>query len=227
MKHPRKLAAALVTLGAFSLPAAAYETGDLLLHLRAINIAPDDSSSLISVAGAPVAGTSVQVEDGSSLDISIGYMMSPNFAVSILLDITSEHEVNAFGLSGVGVPNGTTVIESRVLPPTVFAQYHFSPNSNIRPYVGAGVNYTVFLDDELTTAAKTVLGASNLDIDSSFGLAGQAGIDIDVGGGWFVSADVKYIQIETTATFDTVLGKASVDVDINPWVFGFGVGTTF
>lgn len=227
MKHSRKLAAALVTLGAFSLPAAAYETGDLLLHLRAISIAPDDSSSAIWLNGAPLPGTGVEVDDGPSLDISIGYMLSPNFAVSILLDITSEHDVSATGLSGVGVPNGTTIVESRVLPPTVFAQYHFSPSSNIRPYIGAGINYTVFLDDELTPAAQTVLAASNLDIDSSFGLAAQAGIDIDIGNDWFVSADVKYIQIETTASFDTALGHAKVDIDINPWVFGFGVGTTF
>lgn len=227
MKHSLTITTALLALGTFSVPAVAYDTGDILLHLRAINVSPDDSSSAISVSGSPVPGTGVEVDDAWTLDISIGYMLSPNFAVSILLDPTSEHEVTSVGLGGLGVPDGTPVVESRVLPPTLFAQYHFSPTSNIRPYVGAGLNYTVFLDDELSSAAKTTLGASNLDIDSSFGVAAQAGVDIDVGGGWFVSADLKYIQIETTATFDTALGPARVDIDINPWVFGFGVGTTF
>ena len=64
-------------------------------------------------------------------------------------------------------------------------------------------------------------------MDDSVGAAAQFGVDIDFADGWFFSADVKYIQINTEATFDTALGGVKVDVDIDPWVFGVGFGTTF
>ena len=44
---------------------------------------------------------------------------------------------------------------------------------------------------------------------------------------WSFNIDAKYIQIDTTATFDSALGPVKVDIDINPWVFGVGFGKTF
>lgn len=220
-------ALAAASLMSFSGSALALNAGDWLIHGRIINITPNDDSSTIRVDGASVDGTSVEVGDGNSLDVSIGYMLSKNIAVDVLLDISSEHSVSANGLGGLDVPNGTDVVDTRVLPPAVLLQYHFYPTPKIKPYVGVGLNYTLFFDEKLTNAAKTVLGASNLSLDSSFGVAAQAGVDFDLGNNWFVNADVKYITIDTTAEFDTAIGRAAVDVDINPTVLGFGVGVKF
>lgn len=214
-------------LALISLNVLAVEQGDWLLHLRAVNVAPNDDSSLIRVDGAGVAGTGVKVSDAPSLDISLGYMFTDNWAVEVLADISSKHEVSAFGLGGLGVPDGTDVVEVNTLPPTVFLQYQFNPTGNIRPYAGLGVNFTTFLNDDLTPAAVDVLGASNLSVDNSWGLAAQFGIDWPLKNNWSFNLDVKYIDISTEATFDTAIGRASVDVDINPTVFGIGFGKTF
>ncbi len=214
-------------LALMSFNALAVEKGDWLLHVRAINIAPNDDSSLVRVDGAGVAGTGVNVDDNMSLDISLGYMMTDNWAVELLADLSSKHSVSSVGLGGLGVPDGTDVVDTNVLPPTVFLQYQFNPKGKVRPYLGVGVNYTLFFNDELTGAAQSVLGASNLDIDSSFGAAAQFGIDWELKNDWSFNVDVKYIQIDTEATFDTAIGRASVDVDINPTVFGIGFGKTF
>jgi len=213
------------TLGAGS--AHALEAGDKLLYLRIVNIGPDASSSVLNVAGADMAGTGVDVDDATTLDISLGYMVTDGFAVSILLDPSTEHNVDVFGLGGIGVPDGTEVVEAKVLPPTLFLNYYFNSAGSVRPYVGAGVNYTLFFDEGLTNAAKFGLGATNLKMDDSVGAAAQFGVDVDLADGWFFSADVKYIQINTEATFDTALGGVKVDVDIDPWVIGVGLGTTF
>lgn len=208
--------------------AMAVEKGDWLLHLRAITIDPDDSSGNLKVDGAAISGSGVTVDDSSTLDISLGYMVTDNIAIELLADLSTKHDVSVFGLPGaLGVADGTKVVESRVLPPTLFVQYQFSPKSNIRPYAGLGLNYTLFFNENLTSAAKSALGASNLDLDSSVGLAAQAGLDYDLGSNWSFNVDLKYIQIDTEATFDTALGPVSVDVDINPWVFGVGIGRTF
>ncbi len=214
-------------LAVMSMNAMAVEQGDWLLHIRAINVAPNDSSSMIHVDGVGVAGTGVTVDSNQSLDISLGYMFTDNWAVELLADLSSKHSVSANGLAGLGVPNGTDVVDTNVLPPTLFLQYQFNPKGKIRPYAGVGLNYTLFFNDELTGAAKTVLGANNLDIDSSVGAAAQFGIDWQLKNNWSFNIDVKYIQIETEATFDTAIGRASVDIDINPTVFGIGFGKTF
>ncbi len=218
------LTTALVVM---SMNALAVEQGDWLLHVRAINVAPNDDSSLIRVEGAGVAGTGVSVDSGPTLDISLGYMFTDNWAVELLADLSSKHSVSANGLAGLGVPNGTDVVDTNVLPPTLFLQYQFNPKGKVRPYAGLGLNYSLFFNDELTNAAQTVLGASNLDIDSSVGVAAQFGIDWELKNNWSFNIDVKYIQIDTEATFDTAIGQASVDIDINPTVFGIGFGKTF
>jgi outer membrane protein len=60
---------------------------------------------------------------------------------------------------------------------------------------------------------------------SSFGWAGQAGVDIDLSDRMFLNFDMKYIDIKTTATLaTTALGTQSVKIKLNPFVFGVGVG---
>ena len=214
-------------LALLSFNALAVEQGDWMLHLRAINVAPNDDSSMIRVDGTGVAGTGVNVDDNMSLDISLGYMFTDNWAVELLADLSSKHSVSSQGLAGLGVPNGTDVVDTNVLPPTLFLQYQFNPKGKVRPYAGVGLNYTLFFNDELTGPAQAVLGASKLDIDSSVGVAAQLGIDWELKNNWSFNIDVKYIQIDTEATFDTAIGRASVDIDINPTVFGIGFGKTF
>lgn len=124
--------------------ALAVEKGDWLLHIRAINVAPNNDSSLIRVDGAGVAGTGVSVNDNPSLDISLGYMFTDNWAVELLADLSSPHTVSAQGLGGFSVPDGTDVVDTNVLPPTVFLQYQFNPKGQVRPYMGVGLNCTLF-----------------------------------------------------------------------------------
>jgi outer membrane protein len=218
----------LLALAGASSSALAVEKGDWLLHVRAINVSPNDSSSVLNVGGADLTGTGVTVDNNPSLDLSLGYMFTDNFSLELLADLSSKHSASVFGLpSALNVPDGTEVVETNVLPPTLFAQYHFNPKGKVRPYAGLGLNYTLFFNDDLTPAAALALGANNLDIDSSFGLAGQFGIDFEMKNNWSFNVDIKYIQIDTKATFDSALGPVSVDIDINPLVLGIGFGKTF
>lgn len=226
-KYTRFLLLALISFPVFFNSAFALEKGDWNLHLRAINIAPNDDSSNIRVDGEDVANTGVEVDSQATLDISIGYMITDNLNVEILLDPSTEHNVSANGLGDLDVPDGTDVVTTRVLPPTLFLQYQFMPKNKIRPYVGLGLNFTLFFDEKLTTAAKDVLAASKLELENSVGLGAQIGVDYDLGNSWSINVDAKYIQIDTEAKFTTALGATSVDVDINPYVLGIGVGKTF
>lgn len=91
-----------------------------------------------------------------------------------------------------------------------------------KPYVGAGVQYIHFFDEGSNIGGK-------LDIDDAFGFALQAGVDVTLGDGWYLNADVKKIWIDTDVTWtNTGLGTLHADnVDIDPWIISAGVGYRF
>ena len=204
--------------------AYAYEQGDWLIHGRIINVNPDSDSSTISLPSGSVPDSGVTVDDAWTIDISFTRMFTKNIAVNLLLDLSSQHDVIATGatLGGLG-----KIVDARVLPPALLVQYHFNPDAKAQPYVGAGINFTLFFDESATASLEGALGPSDVDLDESFGVALQAGVDIDMRNGWFWNVDVKYIDLDTTATITSPGGISTVDVDINPFVLGIGFGKRF
>jgi outer membrane protein len=150
------------------------------------------------------------------LSFTLGYMMTDNIGIEVLGALPFKHEIRGTGtLAGLG-----EIAETKHLPPTVSVQYYFMPQGAVRPYVGAGVNYTYFFDEE----TKGALAGTSIDLDDSWGLAGQVGVDIDISNNWFVNADGRYIDIDTEARLGT---GEQVDVQIDPWVFTLAVGRRF
>jgi len=202
----------------------AYEAGDWLVRGRIASVAPVDSSGELFVDGAAtgVAGSGVTVSSDTIPELDITYMITPNWGAELILGYSS-HDVD---ISGTELAALGQVIDAKALPPTLTLQYHFSPNSNIRPYVGAGLNYTYFFSEKVTGPLQD--GDATVDMDGSFGLAAQAGVDIDINDTWFVNLDVKYVDMDTTARFsNTAVGVAQIDVDVNPIVWGVGIGRKF
>jgi outer membrane protein len=139
-------------------------------------------------------------------------MLAPNWGVELLASLPFTHDIT---LNGAGV-----VAETDLLPPTLSAQYYFNPNGRVRPYVGAGLNYTVF-SDERTWGP---LQGTKLELDPSFGPAAQLGVEIDVIPGWIVNVDARWFDIDTDAS----LGGADLGtVEIDPAAFGLSIGHRF
>lgn len=71
-------------------------------------------------------------------------MIKENIAIELLAATPFSHDIKGTGaLAGVG-----KVGETKQLPPTLSVQYHFSPKASVRPYVGAGINYTIFFSEK-------------------------------------------------------------------------------
>lgn len=202
-----------------ALPIAAPAQGDWLVRGRLIHVAPNDSSG--AVTGIP--GSGVGVDSDSTLELDFTYMLTSNLGLELIL-ATTRHDLNGEGtIAGLG-----RIGESGVLPPTLTLQYHFAPRAAVRPYAGVGVNYTLFYGAESSAALDSALGgATDISLSNSFGLAAQAGMDVSLSKDWFMNLDLKYIQIDTKATLATGGTTRTVNVDINPWVFGVGVGRRF
>ena len=209
------LAAAFATPGTATAQTAA---GDWLIRLRGIVVSPTESSG--EVSGIP--GSRVGVTDSVMPEIDFTYMATDHIGAELIL-ATTRHEATGRGsLSAID-----TVASTWVLPPTLTLQYHLSPKGKVRPYVGAGVNYTVFYAEDASKALEGALGSTKVRMSDSAGYALQAGVDIDLGRRTFLNLDVKYLDIDTTARLTTGTGTSRVRVSIDPLVIGVGIGRRF
>lgn len=217
-KITKFLALAAVSGIAISSVPAFAEKGDILLRVRAINVMPSEESSSILPA---FPGERVSVDNSPAPEVDITYMATDNIGFE-LIAATTKH--SASGVSGTTGTIGR-LASTWVLPPTLTAQYHFAPDAAIRPYVGAGVNYTIFYNENATDALEAAVGDTNVSMKSSFGWALQAGVDIPINDRMSLNFDVKYIDIDTTATLRTAgAGTQRVKINLDPIVVGVGLG---
>jgi len=206
----------------------AHEAGDILLRMGATSVVPDESTSVITtVSTGPLANTSAGVSNDAQLGLNLVYMLTDNWGLEVLAATPFDHDLDAKGLAAYGFST-TDLGRSKQLPPTVTANYFFGgAGTTIHPYVGVGINYTAFFDKSLTAQAQSELGASNLEVDDSVGLALRAGVDIDLNSNWMLNASVWNIDIDTDVTFNSALGNAHVSAELDPWVYMVSLGYKF
>lgn len=215
-----KLLAALGIAMIAAGPAQAAQ-GDVLMRVRTILVAPNEKSGGILPS---LPAEKVAVGNSFMPEIDFTYMATNHIGFELVL-ATTKH-----GLSGrTGTTGGIGKLGSTwVLPPTLTAQYHFVPEGKVRPYVGAGVNYTIFWNEDASQGLEKAVGKTGIRMSDSFGWAVQAGTDIDLSKTIFLNLDVKYIDMSTTARLaTTAIGVQRVKVDINPIVVGVGLGFRF
>jgi outer membrane protein len=235
----------LSALAATTSTALAYEKGDWLVRAGLTMVAPSADSTAILAGGLdlgqalPSVGSSltVDVDNNTQLGLNIAYFITDNINIEVLAATPFKHDIEfAAG----------KLAETTHLPPTVTVNYFFMDGSSkFQPYIGAGVNYTIFFDEDFDDGAVATIQAltqndlgaaatvSNLDLDASFGLSAQAGFDYEISDNIFFNASVRYIDIGTEASFDiagvpSVATSGSIEsVDIDPWVYTVSVGYKF
>ena len=210
----------ILFIAIYSQSVFAYEKGTWFARIGPALIEPNDSSN--DVEGIP--NTEVGVDNDVTLGFTIGYMLTSKLAIELLGVTPATHDLRGKdGLSSLG-----KIADVDVFPPTLSLQYHFNDTGKFRPYVGAGVNYTHFPDEDVSSSLETALGGNTrLDIDDSWGLAAQIGADISINDKWFFNTAVWYADIDADATLKTNGIDRDVDIDIDPWVYFIGIGRTF
>ena len=194
------------SVAAISFPAEADAKGPWMVRGRLIAVLPDEDANISLLGGDVDIDTSIVPE----LDIT--YFFDEHWAAELILGVTP-HKITH---KPTNIDLGTVWL----LPPTLTVQYHFQPNDpDFRPYIGAGVNYTMFFGHD---DADPIV--HHAEFDPSFGFALQAGVDIPIGGNWTLNIDVKKVWINTEATLDTVPGLVHANVDIDPVIVGVGLG---
>ncbi|MFP2768599.1 OmpW family outer membrane protein [Oceanisphaera sp. KMM 10153] len=180
--------------------AFAHQTGDILVRGGAINVSPTTDTN-----------DALDVQSNTQLGLTLSYMVTDNWGVELLAATPFSHDVNL---------GGSEVANVKHLPPSLMAQYYFGDaQSKVRPYVGAGINYTFFFEEE----GRGILAGTDVEADDSWGLAAQAGIDMDINDNWFVNGSVWYMDIDT----DVKTAAGTFDTSIDPIGLMVGLGYRF
>ncbi|SHI05347.1 outer membrane protein OmpW [Ferrimonas marina] len=197
-------------LSALAAPAMAHDAGDFIFRFGAATVAPNESSDVVADIGE------FGIDSNTQLGLNFAYMVSDHFGVELLAATPFSHTVSLPGLGDIA--------KLKHLPPTLMAQYYFG-NGNLRPYVGAGVNTTIFFDEKFTNDLDGAL--TDLSVDTSVGLAAQVGVDYQFGSNWLVNASVWYIDIGTDVDFKLAGDAVSISTDVDPWVYMVSLGYKF
>lgn len=160
-----------------------------------------------------LAGGALEADVGDNWrpTITAEYFIRDNWGIEILASLPFEHDIDL---------NGVRAGSTKHLPPTVSLQWHFNPRGTVQPYLGAGINYTLFSGER---SAGPIAG-TDLDLDASWGLAAHAGIDFRLGERWLLGIDARWIDIDTDVRVD---GADVGTVNIDPMVFGVYAGYRF
>lgn len=188
-----------LAFGGLALPAFAQDAGQWTFSVGAHQVNPkSDNGSL--------AGNTLDVEVGSNVrpTVTAEYFVRDNLGIEVLAALPFQHDIDIKGLGKVG--------STKHLPPVVSLQYHFG-KGNVKPFVGAGINYTYFFSESTTGA----LAGSKLSLDNSWGLAAHAGIDFKVGDKGAIRVDARWIDIDTDVKLN---GAGLGTVNIDPLVYG-------
>ena len=197
-------AAAALALATLPASAAPYDAGTVLLRLRAVEVLPDFGSSVNLGSAYHVTGT-----DSFIPEVDATYFFDPHWSAEVIAG-TTKHSLYL---------NKSVYIGSTwILPPTVTLQYHFDQIGCAQPYIGAGINYSLFYNKD------TVAGLGKLKLTDQWGEALQAGIDFPLSqdGKAFLNIDVKKIFVSTHASYTA--SAATANVNVNPWLIGVGFG---
>lgn len=180
--------------------ALAHNAGDLFVRGGAAIVMPTESSSNV-----------LEIDNDTQAAATFTYMTTDNIGVELLLATPFTHDVSL---------GGTKVAEVSHLPPSLMVQYYFGqPDSQFRPYVGAGLNYTLFFDEK----GYGLLAGTDVSVDNSLGGTVQAGLDVKLDEHWFANASVWYMDINT----DVHTAVGTINTDIDPVSVMLGLGYTF
>ncbi|MEG3115612.1 OmpW family outer membrane protein [Salinicola sp. 4072] len=187
--------------------AFAYGAGDVFTHFGVAKVSPKSDNGHFDGLNMDV-----DVKDDTGFAFTLGYRFLDKWGVELLAAEPFEHDINL---------NGNELASTKHLPPTLTLQYYplGGTQSRVQPYIGAGVNYTHFSDEDLDVGS--------LDLDDSWGAAGQLGVDLLIDDHWSMNAAAWYLDIDSDATAEVGGQSYDTTVHIDPWVVMGGIGYRF
>ena len=199
------LASALILAGVAA-PAYAQSAGTWTLGVGVHNVAPKSGNGTLTAT--PLGDLSMDVKDNARPTVTAEYFIKDNLGLEVIAALPFQHDINVEGVGKVG--------STKHLPPTVTLQYHFNSAGKVSPFVGLGVNYTQFF----STKTSGPIAGTDLDLSSSWGLAGHVGVDFKISEKGAIRVDYRKIDIDTKVKLNGANLGTQNTVNIDPSVYG-------
>lgn len=173
----------------------------------------------VMVNGSLAPGADAKASSNTTLGLEVSYDFTPRWTGRLLVGVPLTTT-----LTGTGALAGTGTLGKVQYGPAVLSMtYNLLTSGPIRPYVGAGVNYTIVF--------KSKDGfISDLDVKNAFGAVAQIGAEIPLDGDWSISLDARKIFLKTKASGNLpAMGgaAANANVRLNPLVVFASVNKRF
>lgn len=205
----KSLVAAMAAIASLA-PIAAQAQADenpWMVRVRAVDLLWQNGQSGIAQAA------NIKAKNQWIPELDVSYFFTKNIAAELVLTWPQQVNITA---------NGTDAGKISALPPSLLAQYHFTDLGAFKPYVGAGINYTIFGNRQNFYGP----GAGLQVEPSSVGFVGQVGMDYMLDKNWGLNLDVKYATMATNV--QAVSGGANLGkLTLNPWMPAVGVTYKF
>ena len=191
---------------------AQAEENPWMLRVRAVDLLFQNGQS---GGTGTVQALNVKAKNQWIPEFDISYFFTKNIAAELVLTWPQQVNITAY-------PSDTNVGKITALPPSLLAQYHFTDLGAFKPYVGLGINYTIFGNRQNFPG----LGNSVTVNQSSVGVVGQIGMDYMFDKNWGMNVDLKYATMSTDVK--TVAGGTNLGtLTLNPWMPAVGVTYKF
>jgi outer membrane protein len=176
-------------------------------------------------------GVNLKAQDLEALYLGYVRHLPADFAIEFAIGWPPLSKVQGVGPATLGsVPyNGQVISSARWISPTVLVEYNFlSDNSPIRPYIGAGVNYTTFYDRDSTAAGNAASGGpTRLSLTSSVGPAVTGGLTYRISDNWHLHGSYSWSQVKTNLSADTDGVIRTSRISFGPQALVISVGYSF
>lgn len=227
-RFPLLIAAASSLFFAAAVPADDVPDNSARIGLYSVfyHVTADDLSGPYVPAGANIDARNVQT-------LYLGYVrrLSPHFDAELTLGYPPLQKTVGKGPAMLGsVPyDGQVIATARWIAPTVLLEYmFFSETSKLRPYVGAGVNYTTFYDRNSTAQGNAASGGpTKLSLTPSVGAAGTVGLAYNISNNWYCYASYSVSQVKTKLNADTAGVIRTTHISFGPQALVLSVGYSF
>lgn len=178
----------------------------------------DSHSRTTGIQGIGVPpGADAEVGDATTLLLTYERMVDKNLGVELVLGVPPRIKTKATGSVAF---LGDDVLSARNVAPTLIVNWHFGQEGDrIRPYLGAGINFTRF------TGIRSTL-APSVEMSDSVGPVVQAGLDVAIDKQWGLFASIAKVKVKSdlVATGATVL---TTSIDFRPVTYSFGLSYRF
>ncbi|MBU3551466.1 OmpW family protein [Polynucleobacter sp. MWH-Berg-3C6] len=198
--------AAVASLAPIASQAQSANENPWMIRVRAVDLLWQNGQT------ESVKALDIKAENQFIPEFDVSYFFTKNIAAELVLTWPQQVNINMGGANAGKIS---------ALPPSLLMQYHFTDLGAFKPYVGAGVNYTIFGNRQNFPA----LGNAYQVDQSSVGFVGQVGADYMFDKNWGLNVDLKYATMSTNVS---AVGGASIGkLTLNPWMPAVGVTYKF